>query len=169
MELGWIGTFGNLFFWLIVLIVVAGVVWLIYANRHVFSGGGRVSSPEVSKVRTVAGMDVRLESLPSDIVGAAKEAWEKGDKHLALSLLYRGSIAWLVNYGGVVIGEGDTEMDCERAVLKVTSGEVSRCFKDLTRMWVRLAYGKLDANEGEFASLCNDWPFKGYVLGGVAA
>jgi len=153
---------GQLLFYLIIVAVVGGLVWLIYANRHLFQGGSRGERIEKgSGVKSVMGMDVTPESLPDDVVQEARNAWARGEKQVALSLLYRGSIAWLVNDGGVMIGEGDTEQDCERAVNGTRGGEVARCFSKLTGMWVRLAYGQRSAEESDFDEVCAAWPFKG--------
>lgn len=163
--LGFVGAIGQVLFYVIIVAAVGGLVWLIYANRHVFQSGGRGEKLVTgSGVKSVMGMDVSLESLPSDVVKAARDAWARGEKQMALSLLYRGSIAWLVNDGGVMIGEGDTEQDCERAVIGTRGGEVAKCFSKLTGMWVRLAYGERSAEESDFEEVCAAWPFKGHPV-----
>ena len=159
-DMSGFAVIGNLLFWVILGVAIAGIVWLIYQNRHVFSGGKSIASQaNAPSIKTVMGMEVTLESLPDDVVKAAHEAWRLGEHQKALSLLYRGSIAWLVNYGQVQIGEGDTERDCELAVEKAQAGDKARYFSRLTIAWVRLAYGKIKPSEDEFHSLCRDWMF----------
>ncbi len=41
------------------------------------------------------GMNVSPESLPKDVVFAAREAWRVGDYQLSLSLLYRDAVGIL--------------------------------------------------------------------------
>jgi len=105
------------------------------------------------------GMDVRPESLPDDIAAAARQAWSDGDTQLAMSLLYRGSIAWLVNSEALPIEESDTEGDCLRRVQLVGDKPYAPYFSNLTEAWVTIAYGKKKLADSLVTDLCDQWPF----------
>lgn len=97
-DFGAVAAIGEIFFWG----VVAGLVgWLIYylvKNAHLFISRG-APKDEVRAPTVVMGMNITPESLPDDIVASARAAWAAGDFKEALSLLYRGSLSWLVTRG----------------------------------------------------------------------
>ncbi len=155
------GTLSVIIFWTILAVVVGGLIYLIIKNRHSFSGGIGGSSARVSipKTEVVMGMDIRPESLPDDVVNAARAAWRDGDSHLALSLLYRGSITWFVHRGALPIAESDTEGDCLRRVQEVSESEYAPYFSSLTKVWVNTAYGENEPEDSRVVELCDTWPF----------
>lgn len=156
-----LGVIVEIIFWLIVAAVIGGVVWLVYNNRHVFSRAGRASLPlPAPAVRSVMGMDVTPESLPENIVTAARKAWDNGNHQLALSLLYRGSISWMVHQRGVEICESDTEQDCVERAQRSTTEEHFCYFNKLTSHWIELAYGGKSPDDSELIWLCNAWPYR---------
>jgi hypothetical protein len=154
------GMVGSLVFYLILAGVVAGLVYLVYRNRHIFvSDGGRVSSSSRLKTREVMGMNVSPESLPLDVVSAARDAWRAGDYQLSLSFLYRGAIASLIHGSELPIEKGDTEADCLRRVEVMADKRFGPYFSELTRVWIDVAYGKLRPDDSAMHELCDGWPF----------
>lgn len=158
---GFMGLVGQIVFYVILTAVIAGLVYLIYKNRHIFQSGGRRGKGGGAKPKTeaVMGMDVRPESLPDDVVSAARKAWADGDAKLALSLLYRSSIAWLVHRADLPIEESDTEGDCVRRADALRDQSVVPYFKNLTYAWVDVAYGRRELAGERFDGLCAQWPF----------
>jgi len=151
-------------FWCLVAAAVAAIIWVIIKNRYALKKGIKTAKVDDSapKVKSVMGMDVTPESLPKELHEEARAAWIRGDHQLAMSLLYRGAISWMVNRAAVPIIESDTEQDC---VLRVHSGNESAAanssyFKQLTGNWVKLAYGKYLPSDSEVMQLCDHWPFK---------
>jgi len=140
--------------------MAAGLGFLIYKNRYVLTsfGGswGKRSGPQTT---VVMGMDVRPESLPDDVADAARRAWRDGDTHLALSLLYRGSIAWLIHSADLPIIESDTEGDCLVRVRGILDSGVEAYFSELTRERIAEAYGQQTPEDETMAALCDRWPF----------
>lgn len=139
--------------------LVALVVWLIYRYRHLITPkGGEKAPEEKAKARVVMGMEVTAESLPKDIPNAAMEAWRSGQRHKAMSLLYRGAISWMIRHGGIEIAESDTENDC---LSRVQRSQLSQTgyFKSLTDTWICLAYARQIPADEEMESLCGQWPF----------
>ncbi len=153
-------------FYCLLALVVGVIVWFIYQNRHAFKKGGDVVEDEdVPKVKSVMGMDVTPESLPLEVHEEARQAWLRGEYHLALSLLYRGAISWMVHHGRVAILESDTEGDCVRRVeeKRLQTGEY---FRQLTQIWVGQAYGDQLPSDDVVMRICDQWPF-GRKVGGV--
>ena len=154
------GAFGLAFFYLILATAIAGFAYLIYRNRHVFENWGRGGTIHSrTKIKAVMGMDVRPESLPDNVQEAALLAWENGDHQLALSLLYRGAIMWIVHRGDISIQEGDTEGDCLARVQQLSDGSMIQYFSGLTQAWISVAYGKKTPADTVMSELCQSWPF----------
>ncbi|MEO1856937.1 MAG: hypothetical protein ABGY95_06180, partial [Rubritalea sp.] len=135
---GALGVVSTILFWGILIALIIGVCWLIHTNMHVFRGTGRANLASPPTVRSVMGMDVTPESLPKDIVAAAKAAWDARNHQLALSYLYRGSISWTINEMAVEIEEADTENDCVLRVQQAGQQAVTDYFSGLTKHWVNL-------------------------------
>ncbi|WP_379708670.1 DUF4129 domain-containing protein [Haloferula chungangensis] len=135
------------------------LAWLIYRYRHVFSrgsgGGGRIAKPQA---KVVMGMAVAPESLPEDVSDTALRLWNEGQRHEAMSLLYRASISWMINQGGLEIAESDTESDCLRRAGQAEVRHLSY-FDGLTRRWMSLAYAREAPSESDWERLCREWPF----------
>ncbi len=161
-ALSFVDVLGNALFWFAIVAAVSYLGFLIYKNRHIFMSQGADYSDvkEETKTRTVVGLDVTPESLPQDLVTTAREAWNSGDHHLALSLLYRGAISRLVQNEGIEIEESDTEYDCVRRVKEHAELRKSSYFHQLTMGWVQLAYGKRAPNDAEMGNLLEAWPFQ---------
>jgi hypothetical protein len=137
------------------------VIWVIIKNKHAINQTNSLSEvDDLPVVKSVMGMDVTPESLPKELSEEARDAWLRGDQQLAMSLLYRGAISWMVNQGRVPIVESDTEDDCVRRVTeKQIKVDKDQFFSSLTESWVGLAYGKNLPLESEVMSMCDRWPF----------
>jgi hypothetical protein len=159
-SLGWLSGLSHLLFWVLGVIGVCLLAWLLYRNRYLLQGGGSTTRKDVShEVSSVMGMDVTSDSLPEDIVQAARMAWDAGQQHEALSLLYRGAIAAIVQDDSVVLLEYFTELDCLRAIRHSENKSSVDYFSKLTDGWMRHAYGgELLANT-EAAMLFDSWPY----------
>ncbi|MDB4491395.1 hypothetical protein N9260_00045 [bacterium] len=159
---GFFQILGDFFFWLVVVAAIGGLAYWIYTYRHVFLNRSfkRSSTPSHSRTTTtVMGMDVRAESLPDNIAQAAWDAWAAGQRQEALSLLYRGSISWMVVRENLPIIESDTEFDCIQRAEALTDRQMAAYFNQLTDRWTSAAYGKLWPDDAAVELLCKDWPF----------
>jgi len=103
------------------------------------------------------GMDLRPESLPDDIAGAALELAQQNRLREALSLLYRGALSHLVHRSRLAFAAGDTEEDCLRTASRALDGNVMRYFTSLVGAWRRIAYGYDAPGAPEVQALCRDW------------
>lgn len=105
----------------------------------------------------VFGLDIRPESLPDDVPGAAWNAWERGEPALALGLLYRAAIAFLVSREGLPVRESWTEGDCVDFVQRKDRRERADYFARLTRAWQTTAYAHRPPVAEEVRALCTAW------------
>ena len=152
---------GEFLFWILLVVAIAALIYWIYSYRHVFQRFGRAppTHPPHARATTVMGMDVRAESFPDNLTEVAWAAWAAGRRQDALSLLYRGSISWLVEREHLPIIESDTESDCLDRAHSLRNRSMHAYFTNVTHRWTNAAYGKLWPNDEEVKHLCQSWPF----------
>lgn len=157
---------GYILFW--AAVAVALYFLAHYLARHWRSLRGLERSPEkatVTAARSVAGLDVTPESLPDDVVAAARARWQAGDASGALSLLYRGALSWLVHRLELPIRDSDTEGDCLRRAAEISEANSRDYFTRLTGSWVGAAYAGHAPRPEEMDALLNNWPYRGGKTG----
>jgi len=163
LDLTFLGHVFQFLTYLFIIAVAALLIWLIYLIvknlGYTKKSKTVVVTSEATPAKTVLGMNITPESLPDDIVQAARDAWNSGNKKLALSILYRGSLEWMVNTAKLPIIESDTEQDCVIHCKKVDDVSLCQYFDNLTVLWVGLAYGKEEPKDGEINWLTGDYPF----------
>jgi hypothetical protein len=108
---------------------------------------------------TLFGLDVRPESLPDDVPGAARLLLQAGDVRGALALIYRASLVFLLQDGKIEIANGDTEGECLRRVQagytdKPSFGAMMRA---LFNAWLWVAYKRAPLAISECEQLITTW------------
>ena len=141
----------------ILLALCALIAWLVYRARFLHRAGDGPAR-EKENVRLVMGMEVAAESLPADVLAAARRMWAAGSHLQAMSLLYRGALSWWIERAGVEIIESDTEGDCLRRVMQSDYAQAPY-FAALTESWIRGAYAKELPGQSVWEDLCSRWPF----------
>ena len=149
----WIAGASRLVLWT-GIIVILGLLGLFLVR--VFRGveRGTVTSAPLNAPTHVQEMDIRPESLPDKIGGAALELWQRGDHRAALALLYRGLLSRLVHAHGVPIRESTTEADCLRLAVPRLRSEIGQYTSTLVRVWQHAVYGAREPAADEVRSLC---------------
>jgi hypothetical protein len=98
----------------------------------------------------VRDLDIRPESLPDDVGGAALELWERGEHRAALALLYRGVLSRLAHLHAVPIRDSTTEGDClALAAIHLPAAAASYAERSI-RVWQRAVYGNAEPTADEF-------------------
>lgn len=164
-DFGFIGAIGQILFWAVIIAAAVALILFITKNLQVFSFRKR-DEVQFEAPKVVMGMQITRESLPDDILAAAMAAWDAGNAREALSLLYRGSLSWLVTQRRVPIRDSDTEEDCLSHVAKHAPQPEATFFHQLTGAWIQTAYATLPITRDEVVHLCSRWPFAG--KGGAA-
>jgi Domain of unknown function (DUF4129) len=140
-------------------VLVAALVLLVVRHVRGLPGGGPRRAVIAEAPALLFGMDLRPESLPDDVPGAAWALWERGERAAALGLLYRGALVGLVQHDGLPVQLSWTEGDCLRSVLDgVRTGRTGReraeSFARLTRAWQAAAYAHRPPAGEEMQELC---------------
>ncbi len=152
---GLLARFGEVMLWGLVIGLV--VLLIVYRERWLalFRAAPRRRRP--ARPEMLFGMDVRPESLPDDIPGQARTLWAQGEWAAALSLLYRGALATLIDRDRLELEAGATEGDCLRRVETSPGGELAVYFARLTRAWQRTAYAHRPPGAEEALGLLDSW------------
>lgn len=151
----WLAASGRVLVWVLgaialAIVVVAARRWLAVHGDAIGTRGARLPSH-------VRELDIRPESLPTDIGAAVRELWLAGERRAALSLLYRGALSRLVHSYAVAIGDASTEGDCvrlARASLPAPRGDFVTA---LVEAWQLAVYGGRPLATEHVLRLCADF------------
>lgn len=120
--------------------------------RAAFPSAGAGSLPS-----HVSSLDIRLESLPSDIGHEAVMLWQRREHRLALSLLYRAALSRLVHVDAVPIASASTEGECLALAAATLAPERAAFLARLVGAWQRAVYGARLPADAEVQTLCADF------------
>jgi hypothetical protein len=152
---GWLARSARLMVWGL-LIALSGVL-IVYIIRTVQKR--RVPSPETAFVAPthVWDLDIRSETLPADIGGAARALWDRGEHRAALALLYRGVLSRLAHVHRLPIRDSTTEGDC----LALATRHLAPAGRDyasrVISVWQRAVYGHDQVQASLVHPLCDDF------------
>ncbi|WP_341677951.1 hypothetical protein [Niveibacterium sp. SC-1] len=136
-----------------VLAVVGLVlVWLLLRQARLWRLR-RLPPPPPAEV---AGLDIRPESLPDDIVKAVRGLLDQGHQREALALLYRAALSRLAHRERIAFERGDTEGDCLMRVTRARAA-AQAYFAQLTLAWQRVAYARQSLAGEQLDGLCTGW------------
>lgn len=140
--------------WILGLLLVVAFVYLlvIYHERWLPVERRRIAAPDF-----LFGMDVRPESLPADLVAAARAALADGRIETALSLLYRGALLALLQRTQIEFRAGDTEDNCRQRVAGHLALPASLYFGELLDAWRATAYAHQPPSMLRLELLCQGW------------
>jgi hypothetical protein len=162
---GWFAWIAGLFTWLersARFLVWAAVITLIgfllvYAVRLAERFSASTQADVFIPPTHVRDLDIRPETLPHDIGGAARALWDRGEHRAALALLYRGLLSRLAHVHGVPIRDSSTEGDClALASTHLTEGR-REYVSNLLRVWQRAVYGRETVDSGTVYGLCENF------------
>ncbi len=149
----------KILFYGLALLGIGSVVFFIF--RALFRASDPVpgDAPIVPEARPQPSFHAIIdkETLPRDILRAAREHYTRGDLRKALSFLFRGALVRLADNGSLQLTEFATEGECIRAVRGNLGGELSVFFADLVLAWQKVAYGHRSLEPSHFETLCRDW------------
>jgi hypothetical protein len=155
----------SLFAWLAAtaraLLWVAGILLVallgLYLKGIVKARGERAKVVDLTAPSHVRDLDIRPQSLPADIGGAALDSWQRGEHRLALALLYRGLLSRLAHRHAVPIRDSTTEGVVLELAARYLPVERSAYVAKLIRAWQHAVYGGIDPTSEEMHLLCSEF------------
>jgi hypothetical protein len=148
----WLSEGGRGLAWLLGATTVA--VLLVFAWRWARVKADDVRARAALRPSHVNDLDIRPESLPDDIAGAARALLRRGDARAALSLLYRGALSRLVHDHGIAIGAASTEGECVQLAQRALPADAGAYFEQLVRAWQTEVYAGRSAGAAAVDALC---------------
>jgi hypothetical protein len=143
------------------LLWVAGGIGLAFAAVWIYRVI-KARRPAISAVTPRAlsqfqDLDIRPDSLPVDVGGAALALLTAGRTREALSLLYRGALSRAVHTFSVPIDASYTEGEALRAVRRSLDAVRAQYFSSLVGLWQRAVYAADVPPAESIAALCRDF------------
>ncbi|OWQ93110.1 hypothetical protein CDN99_00990 [Roseateles aquatilis] len=139
-------------------LVGAGLlVWVLLRLRDLLQRQQAGRALTAAPPTHVGTLDIRPESLPADIGGAARALWQRGETRAALSLLYRGALSRLVHGHGVPIRAASTERDCLALSAPHLEAASQTFLTQLVAGWQTVAYARRELSPEVFEHLCADF------------
>ena len=105
----------------------------------------------------IPGVDVRHDTLPDDVVAAARRHIASGEVSQAISLLYRACLVQLIDRAHIEFAPGDTEEKCIARVTDRIRPGACAYFIDLVEAWRACAYAHRTLSSAQVATLCDEW------------
>jgi hypothetical protein len=158
----WLDWFRDFFRWVdqsarvLVWVIVGGLIAVLafYIVRTIRSWDAPPDDEAFVAPTHVQDLDIRPESLPSDIGATARRLWDRGEHRAALALLYRGLLSRLVHVHQLPVRDSSTEGDC--LALASRMGSAGRDYASrLIVVWQAAVYGHLDADAAAVYALCD--------------
>ncbi|WP_455913229.1 DUF4129 domain-containing protein [Pseudomonas syringae] len=143
--------------WTLVGLTVAWVIWRYRAWFATFVGKSppKAIAPQ-DLPQQLFGLQVRAESLPTDVASAAERLWQQSPRE-ALSLLYRALLSRLLTDYQLPLRSADTEVQILARIAELKQPSLDDFSHELTRHWQNLAYGHQMPPDQARQTLCADW------------
>ena len=150
-------SISEILLWLTVGAVSAYLMLWFLRNRSLLGGPNTPQrhSPELPV--SIAGLDIRPENLPLDIVTEARRLFTQDEVRDGLGLLYRGALSTLVHRDQLQIPVSATEGECLHLAGQVQPADRQRYLQRLTLVWQERAYAHRDPDAQELDRLCQGW------------
>lgn len=139
-------------------LVIALLAYLIYRFRDFAGQGFRRATPQAKAAPThLFGMELHRDSLPDDVIAAARALWQQQQTREALGLLYRAALSFLVYERLLPLESSHTEDECVNVCSQQEDAARAGFFRQLTQHWIRLAYAHQAPDTAAFDKLCEHW------------
>ena len=161
LNFGFLENIGRVLAFLVEIwlwLLVAGLLLLLYKTRDIWLPHLTPRTVHKTRQRVILSSgEITAEQLPDDVPAEVHRLWNDGHKREALSLLFRGSVFYLVTQHGVRVPPSATEGACVDAVARQSNKELSAYFEKVVMAWVLFAYGSREPGDATMQTLCNDW------------
>ncbi|MCH9670528.1 MAG: DUF4129 domain-containing protein [Gammaproteobacteria bacterium] len=154
---GLVQWLANVTEWILWGVLGGAVALILYA---VFRSGWRIRfdpQPMLRGKPETSDGDDRVVSLSVDLLNEARGQWKLGHARLALSALYRGTLAELQEQFDLLLPPSATEQDIIDAVVQRIPKEPADVVRDMVSMWSMVAYAAVAPKSADVDALFADW------------
>lgn len=143
--------------WTLLGLTVAWVIWRYRAWFATFvDKRPRKAIAPIDIPHQLFGLQVRAETLPTDVAGAAERLWQQSPRE-ALSLLYRALLSRLLTDYQLALKSADTEGQILARIAELKQPSLDDFSHELTHHWQNLAYGHQVPPDHARQALCSGW------------
>ncbi len=149
-----------------IVLLLAIAALLIYLLLHFREPLLRMVGVKVNRkapvATAIAGLDIRPESLPDDVIAEVHRLWQAQQKRAALALLYRATLSRLAHQSQVEFLQGATEGDCLRQATRAQHNgqlpeERLQILHAVTDLWKSIAYAGVTPKAQIVQQQCESW------------
>jgi len=141
--------------WIFIVGFVGWLLWLLWTHRDLVSEMSTESDHTATAPPTIL-TPPKEPPLPPDAAAAALDHWSRGERRMALSILYRATVQILEDRHGLVLAKGSTEGQCLRALSRRT-GPVKDAAEPVVRAWTAAAWADRWPDDESFRNLVSNW------------
>ncbi|TGD75822.1 DUF4129 domain-containing protein [Mangrovimicrobium sediminis] len=144
----------------VVVVLLALLLYVALRYRETigrWTGRARTDAAPDAPPERLFGMAVTRESLPVDVPAEVAALWQAGEQRAAMALLYRGALSQLLHRFDIPFTHDLTERECAELVAARSPAPVAQFFGQMTRGWMRLAYGHVAPSGAWVDDLCRQW------------
>jgi hypothetical protein len=137
------------------VVVISLFIFLLYRYRDSLRYWTRRRAPKTAAPppEILFGLDVRSASLPPDVIAEVLALWQAQQPRAALGLLYRATLANLLQRFALPFHDDHTEAECAAITTAATPHPVANYFSELTRVWQQLAYAHRNPDTAQLEQL----------------
>jgi len=154
---GFSNFLGSLMLVLMWIVIIIAVISLAYYLTTLWKNSGKTRIKKPIPPETLFGMDIRIDRLPDDVAKEALKLWRENKTIEAMSLLYRGALAFLAHSDRVELGLHCTEGDCIDIARHHLAQRDATVFENIARSWQITAYAHRFPEDDAFQALCREY------------
>ncbi len=141
-------------------ILVGLIVFFVVRYREQLGGffnnfGAQTPVPDLPS--SMFGLDIKQDSIPEDVIQAARSAWSSDQPRDAVAILLRSSLILLLHEHNCRFFDSDTEAECCDRIDQQAPQAVSVYMRKLVTAWQSIAYAHVAPSDAVFDQLCQQW------------
>lgn len=150
--------------WIAFAVATGSLIWwLVLQMKQRGLPARRSTTAAATPALFLHGQEISVEHYADDTAEQVWNLWQQQHYRQALGLLYRASLAGLLQQYRIDFGDSATETEClEKASEQLGQSELIQFLRNLTSVWQSVAYAHRIPADVEVSRLCQQWP--GYFV-----
>lgn len=155
-----LSAFGTIIRFLVIASLISAVLVVLVRLKHLvlpMRDSKSLDNSQPIPPTHLLGLDLRMENLPQNVAESARTLSATGDHRGALGLLFRASLAVLLQRYAPPLRLGHTESECLQLTQQYAPAEFFSYLSALCDLWVKVAYAHLTPDPNAINTLCDQW------------